>query len=998
MNAQIVPYMLLLLFATVMSFFMAAYSMIKRTIPAARFFGMLAIGVGIWSLSYLFEVVNLRLYLKEIFFALKYVGIVLVPLSLTAFTMEFTSIPLKRILKILPFLVIEPLLTLGIIFSNNFHNWFYTNPRLEIAHSFIVMAFTPQFWYYVNSAYSFLIIAISIAMLINYYTRSAGYRRRQIVLFLLGILVPIILVTVTQTRVFPVPDLDYTSVAVVIGLPFLAVSVFQFRMLDVVPEARDLVIEFLDDCVIIINRQFRILDLNPAAQALFGVKAIEAIGHGLEDLMPLDEDLKNGILLEEHFQKDVTLSQKEKKYQFELRTFRLSSWYGRPAGRLVLLHDVTDTRELEQNLRQAKETAEEATKAKSMFLASMSHEIRTPLNAVIGMTSLLNDTNLDGEQRHYVKTIRDGSDTLLTTINDILDFSKIEAGRMELETQPFDLLTCIEEAVEILAPQAAAKNLELCFMPEDDLPEWVSGDPTRLRQALVNLMANAVKFTDRGEVVVGAEVNEDTGEEWVLHLWVRDTGIGLSPDQIKRIFSSFTQADVSIARRYGGTGLGLTLTSRLVTMMGGNIWVESQPGDGSTFHFTIRVGKAEPQAGSTPPTPQDRLIGLCALIVDDNATNRTILNHYLRAWGMQSEAVESARQALERLELRQDFDLILLDMNLPDLSGAELAARIHSQLEQSQPPMVLLSFMAQRSIESDRALFTAVQHKPIRPGQLYGLLVKILAGAETGETEATVSRQPDAVYDAGFAKKYPLRILLAEDNPVNQQVAVRFLERLGYEVDTVADGTEAVMAAHRRHYDLILMDVRMPDMDGMEAARRIRSEIPSHEQPRIVAMTAYAYPEDLAACRAAGMDDVMTKPVQFDRLAAVLSQESPARAESTPKSKPESVRPAKILDDLGEDREMVLKLLLNDLDNQADRMQAAWSVGDAGELRETVHKMNTNAGYLGAGELSKLMLEVEKIAAEGQIPSPQMHQRIDELLERVRRPYRSIESKSAGED
>lgn len=991
MNAQIVPYMLLLLFATVMSFIIAAYSMIKRTIPAARFFGMLAIGVGIWSLSYLFEVVNLRLYLKEIFFALKYVGIVLVPLSLTAFTMEFTLIPLKRILKILPFLAIEPLITLGILFSNNFHNWFYTNPRLEIAHSFIVMAFTPQFWYYINGVYSSLIIVISVLMLIVYYRKSAGFRRRQIVLFLLGILLPITLVSVTMARIIPMPDLDYTSVAVVIGLPFLAVSVFQFRMLDVVPEARDLVIEFLDDCVIIINRRFRILDLNPAAQVLFGVKAIEVIGHRLEELIPLDENLRGEISLEDHFQTDMTITQKDRNRQFELRTFRLSSWYGRPAGRLVLLHDVTDTRELEQNLRAAKETAEDATKAKSLFLASMSHEIRTPLNAVIGMTSLLNDTELDGEQRHYVKTIRDGSDTLLTTINDILDFSKIEAGRMELEIQPFDLHTCIEEAIEILAPQAAAKNLELCFIPAENLPEWVRGDPTRLRQSLVNLLANAVKFTDQGEVVVGAEVNEDAGDEWVLHLWVRDTGIGLSPDQINRIFSSFTQADVSIARRYGGTGLGLTITSRLVNIMGGNIWVESSPGDGSIFHFTIRVGKAEPQVGAALPILHDRLTGLHALIVDDHATNRTILTHYLNAWGMQTEAVESTSQALERLELGRDFDLILLDMNLPDLSGVELAARIRPLHEQEHPPLVLLSSMAHRMAESDRRLFAAVQTKPIRPGQLYSLLVNILKGTGTESPEVSTSSQPAAAYGASFAQKYPLRILLAEDNPVNKQVAVRFLERLGYEVDTAADGTEAVMAVHLRHYDLILMDVRMPDMDGMEAARRIRAEIPANEQPRIVAMTAYAYPDDLAACRAAGMDDVLTKPVQFDRLAAVLSQESPAKMGSTATPKTERAQPAKILDELGEDRDLVLKLMLNDLGNQADRMQAAWSAGDAAELREAVHKLITDAGYLGAGEFSKLLGEIEKIATDGRIPNQQIHQQVDEFLESIRRHYHSAE-------
>lgn len=993
MNAQIVPYMLLLLFATVISFIMAAYSLIKRTIPAARFFGILAIGIGIWSLFYLFELVNLRLYLKEIFFALKYVGIVLLPLSLIAFTMEFTGIPLKRILKILPFLVIEPVLTLGVIFTNGFHNWFYSNPRLEIAHSFIVMAYTPQFWFYLNGIYSLLIGAVSVVMLLVYYRKSAGYRRRQIVFFLLGGLFPTALVLITLTGILPLPDLDFTSVAMVIGLPFLAVSVFQFRLLDVVPEARDLVIEFLDDSVIIINRRYRVLDLNPAAQALFGVRAIDAIGHGLDELIPLDEDIRSGISLEDSFQKDIAITRHDRDLQFELRSFRLASWYGRPAGRLVLLHDITDTKELEQNLRQAKETAEEATKAKSLFLASMSHEIRTPLNAVIGMTSLLRETNLDEEQRQYVQTIRDGSDTLLTTINEILDFSKIEAGRMELETQLFDLRSCIEETVEILAPQAAAKNLELCFLPADNLPEWVSGDPTRLRQALVNLLTNSVKFTDQGEVVVGAEVKDSSNDDWTLHLWVRDTGIGLSPEQITRIFSSFTQADASIARRYGGTGLGLTITSRLVNMMGGRIWVESKPGEGSTFHFTIRVGKVESPAGVPPVLNDELLNGKRVLIVDDNATNRTILSHYLGNWGMQPEAVDSAQKALEWLKTSPEVDLIILDMNLPDMTGAELANRIQSLLDQSRPPILLLSSMAQRFTETERPLFAAIQNKPVRPSQLFHALVEILAGGDVVDHEALVSTLPTTGYDASFALSHPLRILLAEDNPVNRQVTIRFLERLGYQIDTAADGMEAVMAVHRRRYDLILMDVRMPEMDGLEAARRIRAELSPDEQPRIVAMTAYAYPEDLAACRAAGMDDALTKPVHFDRLAAILSRQKPAREGPNLETLPAVKNPPNILDDLGDDRGVILELLLRDLGSQVEKMQAAWSDGNAGELREAVHKLKTNTGYLGAGELSQLMLDIEKMAEEGNIPDQLIHQRVEELLEHVRQVYQSPDAR-----
>ena len=837
--------MLLLLFATVISFILAAYSFLKRTIPAARFFMSLAAGIGIWSLFYLFEVVNLLLRLKELYFGLKYLGVVLVPISLIAFVMEYTGVPLRRVIKILPFLVIEPVITLGLLATNSLHGWFYTNPRLEIAQAFIVLAFTPQVWYYVNIGYSLLVGVISMILIIRYYRISAGFRRRQIMFFMLGGIIPLGALSLTLSGVTALPALDFTSLAMVSSLPFLAVSVFQYRLLDVVPEARDLAIEFMDDSVIVINRRFRVLDVNPAAQALFGVKAVEVIGRPLGDYLPLTEELRAGISQPERFQQDIMLSRDGQEVQFELRSFRLSSWYGRPAGRLVLLHDVTETKLLEQNLRQAKDAAEEATRAKSLFLASMSHEIRTPLNAVIGMTTLLQDTTLDADQQEYVNTIRAGSDTLLTSINDILDFSKIEAGRMELETQVFHLESCVEDAIEILVPLAAAKNLALYYLPAGNLPAWINADPTRLRQVLVNLLSNAVKFTEKGEVVVRAAAESQLEDQMELHFSVSDTGIGIPPRQLDRVFETFTQADASIARRYGGTGLGLTISSRLVSIMGGHIWVESQEGQGSTFHFTLPVEPAEPQAGS-PQTPE---------------------------------------------------------------------------------------------------------------------------------------------FDDTFAGKHPQHILLAEDNPVNQRVAVLFLERLGYQVDTVANGLEAVAAVQRQPYDLVLMDVRMPELDGLEATRRIRAELPAERQPRIVALTAYAYQEDLSECLDAGMDDYLTKPILHERLAAILRKHAPAASTDDDAAVAAAVQPAKILDELGEDRAEIVGLLLKNVAEKFSDLQAAWQAGDLQQVRESAHQLKTDASYLGAGQLAQRMLDMERQAINGVMPDREAFDQAESLLQQVQTTY-----------
>ncbi|MEZ4594196.1 MAG: histidine kinase N-terminal 7TM domain-containing protein [Chloroflexota bacterium] len=873
MEWQLTPYAAPLTLTGLITLASTLYTFRQRQVPGVTDLFRLLLAITVWIFAYVGELSATSLEAKLFWAKVQYFGIVYLPVGYSFFALKyiglFPKIKQQRLLKIIHYAI--PLLTLIFTWTNEWHELIWPEISLIQEQQLSYLVLEHGTWFWVNVGFVYLVLATSTFLLLRKIFTTPNQFRHQIGLIVIGSLCPWIGNLLYITGLNPFPYLDLTPFAFAVTAVCFTLALFRYSFLDIVPIARELVIEKLEAGVIVLDGQNRVLDVNATAVSLLQQSKNQLMGHPLAFNQPSWAPLAHALQEPYPARLEIALDQT----YYELSVTPLENTDERTNGRLITLHNITSRKESELLLQKAKETAEAADRAKTHFLTNMSHEIRTPLNAVVGMAEMLRQTHLNANQNEMVDVIADSSNTLVLLINNILDFARLEADNLYLKKQSFNLVDCIEASLEQVQQAANDKLIQLDYSLEPGTPTRLTGDPVRLRQILVNLLENGIKFSEEGTVQISVSHVPQNGHV-LLQFVVRDSGIGIAPDQLSQLFLPFHQIDGSLTRSYGGNGLGLVICKRLVELMGGNIFLHSEVGQGTSVHFSVLL---RPTTEADPPAIMLRqnnasLIGRRLLIIAEDAAQRRQVSKEARLAGLEVYVAGSLQEANYWIERSLPFDTALLETAVWQADPAILA-QLQNPETHTPLPTILLGPNEATLAEittAQPALFAGTLTQPVAASQLYDLLLNVLAVTNG----APKTREPGET----MAHQFPLAIMLVEDNQLNQRVLKNMLDKLGYGVDTAVNGRVAVEMAQQQAYDIILMDIQMPEMDGVEATRHILANA-NGKRPYIIAVTAHALAGDRESYLAVGMNHYLSKPVTTHQLVEALYQGIEFQGQST---------------------------------------------------------------------------------------------------------------------